>query len=97
MTLSSSLSRLTCQPLCQPCRVLRVTLRVSFARRSVRPAVFATETDYGVVLADRVIWLLIDMFGQFLGRLTPVLPPAAVERAPWSVSEVRGVARRGES
>jgi mRNA-degrading endonuclease toxin of MazEF toxin-antitoxin module len=27
-------------------------------------------TDYGVVLADRVVWLLVDMLGEQFGRLT---------------------------
>lgn len=36
-----------------------------------RATAFATATDYGVVLADRVIWLPVDMLGQPFGRLTP--------------------------
>lgn len=35
-----------------------------------RATAFATETDYGVVLADRVVWLPVDMLGQPFGRLT---------------------------
>jgi len=35
-----------------------------------RATAFATETDYGVVLADRVIWLPVDLLQHF-GRLTP--------------------------
>ncbi len=35
-----------------------------------RASAYATETDYGVVLADRVVWLPIDMLGEQLGRLT---------------------------
>ena len=35
-----------------------------------RATAFATESDYGVVLADRVIWLPVDMLGQPFGRLT---------------------------
>jgi mRNA-degrading endonuclease toxin of MazEF toxin-antitoxin module len=31
---------------------------------------YATETDYGVVLADRVVWLPKDMLGEHFGRLT---------------------------
>ena len=36
-----------------------------------RATAFATETDYGVVLADRIVWLPVDMLGQHFGRLTP--------------------------
>jgi hypothetical protein len=36
-----------------------------------RASAFATETDFGVVLADRVVWLPVDMLGQPFGRLTP--------------------------
>lgn len=36
-----------------------------------RATAFATETDYGVVLADRVAWLPVDMLGQPFGQLTP--------------------------
>lgn len=36
-----------------------------------RATAFATETDYGVVLADRVVWLPVDMLGQHFGSLTP--------------------------
>jgi len=35
-----------------------------------RATAFATETDYGVVLADRVVWLPVDMLGQHFGKLT---------------------------
>jgi mRNA-degrading endonuclease toxin of MazEF toxin-antitoxin module len=35
-----------------------------------RASAFATETDYGVVLADRVVWLPVDMLGEPFGRLT---------------------------
>jgi mRNA-degrading endonuclease toxin of MazEF toxin-antitoxin module len=35
-----------------------------------RATAYATETDYGVVLADRVVWLPIDMLGEHFGRLT---------------------------
>lgn len=35
-----------------------------------RASAYATETDYGVVLADRVIWLPIDMLGEHFGQLT---------------------------
>ncbi|MEO7196126.1 MAG: hypothetical protein ABIZ05_15155 [Pseudonocardiaceae bacterium] len=35
-----------------------------------RATAYATETDYGVVLADRVVWLPIDMLGERFGRLT---------------------------
>jgi mRNA-degrading endonuclease toxin of MazEF toxin-antitoxin module len=37
-----------------------------------RASAYATETDYGVVLADRVIWLPVDMLGEYFGRLTDV-------------------------
>jgi mRNA-degrading endonuclease toxin of MazEF toxin-antitoxin module len=36
-----------------------------------RATAFATETDYGVVLADRVVWLPVDLLGQPFGQLTP--------------------------
>lgn len=36
-----------------------------------RASAFATETDYGVVLADRIVWLPVDMLGEFFGRLDP--------------------------
>ncbi|HTF47943.1 MAG TPA: hypothetical protein VK735_10875 [Pseudonocardia sp.] len=36
-----------------------------------RATAFATETDYGIVLADRVVWLPVDMLGQHFGRLAP--------------------------
>ncbi|MGH3871763.1 MAG: hypothetical protein ACRDSR_09680 [Pseudonocardiaceae bacterium] len=35
-----------------------------------RATAYATETDYGVVLADRVVWLPVDMLGEHFGRLT---------------------------
>ena len=35
-----------------------------------RVSAYATETDYGVVLADRVLWLPVDMLGEDFGRLT---------------------------
>lgn len=35
-----------------------------------RATAYATETDYGVVLADRVLWLPIDILGEHFGRLT---------------------------
>jgi mRNA-degrading endonuclease toxin of MazEF toxin-antitoxin module len=34
-----------------------------------RASAFATETDYGVVLADRLLWLPVDMLGKYFGRL----------------------------
>jgi len=34
-----------------------------------RASAYATETDYGVVLADRVVWLPVDMPGEPFGRL----------------------------
>lgn len=35
-----------------------------------RATAYATETDYGVVLADRVVWMPIDMLGEHFARLT---------------------------
>jgi mRNA-degrading endonuclease toxin of MazEF toxin-antitoxin module len=35
-----------------------------------RATAYATETDYGVVLADRVVWMPVDMLGEHFGRLT---------------------------
>ena len=35
-----------------------------------RATAYATETDYGVVLADRVLWLPVDMLGEHFGQLT---------------------------
>ncbi len=35
-----------------------------------RASAYATATDYGVVLADRVVWLPVDMLGEPFGRLT---------------------------
>lgn len=35
-----------------------------------RASAYATETDYGVVLADRVMWMPVDMLGEPFGRLT---------------------------
>ena len=35
-----------------------------------RASAYATETDYGVVLADRVVWLPVDLLGEPFGRLT---------------------------
>lgn len=35
-----------------------------------RASAYATETDYGVVLADRVIWLPVDLLGGYFGQLT---------------------------
>jgi mRNA-degrading endonuclease toxin of MazEF toxin-antitoxin module len=35
-----------------------------------RATAYATETDYGVVLADRVMWLPVDMLGERFGQLT---------------------------
>ncbi len=35
-----------------------------------RATAYATGTDYGVVLADRVVWLPVDMLGEQFGRLT---------------------------
>lgn len=35
-----------------------------------RATAFATETEFGVVLADRVVWLPVDMLGEHFGRLS---------------------------
>jgi hypothetical protein len=35
-----------------------------------RATAYATETDYGVVLADRVVWMPVDLLGEHFGRLT---------------------------
>jgi hypothetical protein len=35
-----------------------------------RTSAYATEPDYGVVLADRVVWLPVDLLGEYFGRLT---------------------------
>ena len=35
-----------------------------------RATAYATETDYGIVLADRVQWLPVDMLGERFGLLT---------------------------
>ncbi len=35
-----------------------------------RATAYATETDFGVVLADRVQWLPVDMLGERFGLLT---------------------------
>jgi mRNA-degrading endonuclease toxin of MazEF toxin-antitoxin module len=34
-----------------------------------RATAFAIESDYGVVLADRVVWLPVSMLGEPFGRL----------------------------
>ncbi|MEQ7125997.1 hypothetical protein ABN034_15900 [Actinopolymorpha sp. B11F2] len=36
-----------------------------------RATAYAIETDYGVVLADRVVWLPLEMLGEYFGSLTP--------------------------
>ena len=35
-----------------------------------RATAYATETDYGVVLADRVVWLPVDLLGEPFGALS---------------------------
>lgn len=35
-----------------------------------RATAFAVESEYGVVLADRVVWLPVSMLGEPFGRLT---------------------------
>ena len=37
-----------------------------------RATAYATKTDYGVVLADRVMWFPVDMLGERFGRLADV-------------------------
>jgi hypothetical protein len=34
------------------------------------PKIIFQKTDYGVVLADRVVWMPVDMLGEPFGRLT---------------------------
>ena len=52
-----------------------------------RASAYATETDYGVVLADRVVWLPVDMLGEGFGRLTDEQRDRVVEQI---VAVVRG-------
>lgn len=35
-----------------------------------RATAYATETEYGVVLADRVVWMPIEMLGEHFATLT---------------------------
>jgi mRNA-degrading endonuclease toxin of MazEF toxin-antitoxin module len=35
-----------------------------------RATAYAIESDYGVVLADRVVWLPLDMLGEYFGSLS---------------------------
>ncbi|MFN2495325.1 MAG: hypothetical protein ABR608_05385 [Pseudonocardiaceae bacterium] len=52
-----------------------------------RASAYATETDYGVVLADRVVWLPVDMLGEGFGRLTDGQRDRVIEQI---VAVVRG-------
>lgn len=52
-----------------------------------RASAYATETDYGVVLADRVIWLPIDMLGEQFGRLADTQRERVIDQI---VAVVRG-------
>ena len=45
-----------------------------------RASAYATETDYGVVLADRVLWMPVDMLGEHFGRLTDQQRERVVEQ-----------------
>lgn len=52
-----------------------------------RATAYATETDYGVVLADRVVWLPVDMLGEQFGRLTDAQRDRIVDQ---TVAVLRG-------
>ncbi|MDQ2710009.1 MAG: type II toxin-antitoxin system PemK/MazF family toxin [Actinomycetota bacterium] len=41
---------------------------------------FAVDSEYGVVLADRVVWLPVDMLGEKFGQLTPTQREEVVAR-----------------
>ncbi|MDN5914622.1 MAG: hypothetical protein L0I76_05860 [Pseudonocardia sp.] len=53
-----------------------------------RASAYATETDYGVVLADRVVWLPVDMLGEPFGRLATAQRARVVHQI---VAILRGV------
>ncbi len=53
-----------------------------------RATAYATETDYGVVLADRVVWLPVGMLGEQFGRLTDAQRNRVVDQI---VAVLRGV------
>lgn len=52
-----------------------------------RATAYATETNYGVVLADRVMWLPVDMLGEHFGRLTDAQRDRIVDQ---TVAVLRG-------
>lgn len=52
-----------------------------------RATAHATETDYGVVLADRLVWLPVDMLGEQCGRLADAQRDRVVDQI---VAVVRG-------
>lgn len=52
-----------------------------------RASAYATETDYGVILADRVVWLPVDMLGEHFGQLTDTQRDRVVEQI---IAVVRG-------
>ena len=53
-----------------------------------RATAYATETDYGVVLADRVVWLPVGMLGEQFGLLTDAQRNRVVDQI---VAVLRGV------
>jgi mRNA-degrading endonuclease toxin of MazEF toxin-antitoxin module len=52
-----------------------------------RATAYATETDYGVVLADRVVWLPVGMLGERFGRLADTQRERVIDQI---VAVVRG-------
>jgi mRNA-degrading endonuclease toxin of MazEF toxin-antitoxin module len=52
-----------------------------------RATAYATETDYGVVLADRVVWMPVDMLGEHFGRLTDAQRDRVIDQ---TVAVLRG-------
>lgn len=52
-----------------------------------RASAYATETDFGVVLADRVVWLPVDLPGEPFGRLTRAQRDRVVDQ---TVAVLRG-------
>lgn len=53
-----------------------------------RATAFAIECDYGVVLADRVVWLPVGMLGERFGQLTEIQSERVVSQI---VAVLRGV------
>jgi mRNA-degrading endonuclease toxin of MazEF toxin-antitoxin module len=53
-----------------------------------RATAYATETDYGVVLADRVVWMPVEMLGEPFGRLTDAQRHRVIDQI---VAVLRGV------